>query len=324
MRRSHWILPLLLLLFAMLACNFPSLIPPTPTTPVERASAIPPTPSPSPVPPTAPPSTAPVEKASSTPLAPSPSPLPPTAPPPTATSTASPAPTSTPLPSATPPPSPTTVPLWQRIHIEDRLIDQTNEEPPYTLTARYPALVGSDDVRLQRFNQDIETLVQDEIATFQSDVSGMPVPPATSGSFFESGYQVLSPPGNLLSILLQFSLYMDGAAHPFGYSKTYTFDIENGVPLALNDLFTTPDALPWIAAYCQAELASRDIGYFGSGAEPTLENYRNWNLTATGLQITFDPYQVAPYAVGPQTVTIPYSDLAVFLRPEIAAQLPMP
>ncbi len=296
MHRSRWVLPLLL--FAMLACNFPSFIPLTPTAPVEMPSA--------------------------TPSTPSPSPVPPTVPPPTLTATPPPALTSPPLPSATPPPSPTANPLWQRIHIENRLINQAEDEPPYTLTARYPALVGSDDARLQRFNQDIETLVQTEIATFQSDVSSMPVPPITNGSFFESGYQVLSPPGNLLSILLQFSLYMDGAAHPFSYSKTYTFDIENGQSLALNDLFTTPDALPWIATYCQAELASRDIGYFGSGAEPTPENYRNWNLTATGLQITFDPYQVAPYAAGPQTVTIPYSDLAVFLRPEIAAQLPMP
>jgi hypothetical protein len=47
-----------------------------------------------------------------------------------------------------------------------------------------------------------------------------------------------------------------------------------------------------------------------------VENYRNWNITPDGLMITFDEYQVAPYAAGPQTVTVPYSELRGLINPE--------
>ena len=45
------------------------------------------------------------------------------------------------------------------------------------------------------------------------------------------------------------------------------------------------------------------------GAKPTVENYRNWNIAPEGLRITFDTYQVAPGAAGPQMVMVPYAEL---------------
>jgi hypothetical protein len=39
------------------------------------------------------------------------------------------------------------------------------------------------------------------------------------------------------------------------------------------------------------------------------ENYAVWNLSAEGLVITFNEYQVAAYAVGPQVVVIPFTAL---------------
>jgi len=48
------------------------------------------------------------------------------------------------------------------------------------------------------------------------------------------------------------------------------------------------------------------------------ENYQNWVLTPDALVFTFEQYQVAPYAAGPQTVTIPLSDVQDILAPEFA------
>ena len=79
------------------------------------------------------------------------------------------------------------------------------------------------------------------------------------------------------------------------------------------------DYLAAISRYCIAELSKRDIGFYGGfqqGAEPTPDNYRNWNITSDGLLINFDEYQVAPYAAGPQTVTVPYSALSAFINPD--------
>ncbi len=62
----------------------------------------------------------------------------------------------------------------------------------------------------------------------------------------------------------------------------------------------------------------RDIGFqgFELGATAAVQNYRNWNITPNGLMITFDEYQVAPYAAGPQTVVIPYKALGQILEPD--------
>jgi hypothetical protein len=48
---------------------------------------------------------------------------------------------------------------------------------------------------------------------------------------------------------------------------------------------------------------------FPEGATPTEENYRSWNVASDGILITFDPYQIAPYAVGQQSVMVPYTVL---------------
>jgi hypothetical protein len=43
---------------------------------------------------------------------------------------------------------------------------------------------------------------------------------------------------------------------------------------------------------------------------------RKWNITSNGLVIIFDEFQVAPYVPGPQTVTIPYSELKTLIDPK--------
>ena len=66
-----------------------------------------------------------------------------------------------------------------------------------------------------------------------------------------------------------------------------------------------------ISELCKAELAARNIGFegFSQGADPLPENYQRWNVSDQGLMITFDEYQVAAYAAGPQVVVIPFGEL---------------
>jgi hypothetical protein len=130
---------------------------------------------------------------------------------------------------------------------------------------------------------------------------------------------LLSPPGNLYSIKFDIKTYYTGAAHPTDTSQTATFDLQTGQTLTLPELFIpNVDYLDAISKYCIAELGARAIGFqgFELGATATLQNYHNWNITVDGLMITFDEYQGAPYAAGPQIVVIPYKELAQVLRPD--------
>jgi hypothetical protein len=43
----------------------------------------------------------------------------------------------------------------------------------------------------------------------------------------------------------------------------------------------------------------------------------NAALLAEGIAITYDPYEIGPYALGMPTLTVPYSDLQGILRPEL-------
>ena len=62
-----------------------------------------------------------------------------------------------------------------------------------------------------------------------------------------------------------------------------------------------------------------DDEWIGRGAGANADNFQNWNLTKKGLMFTFDQYQVAAYAAGPQTVIIPFDKLKNILRKDGAA-----
>jgi hypothetical protein len=58
-----------------------------------------------------------------------------------------------------------------------------------------------------------------------------------------------------------------------------------------------------------------DPSWIQEGAGPRTDNFARWALVEEGLTIFFDPYQVAPWAAGPQAVTIPRAALAEVAAP---------
>ncbi len=212
---------------------------------------------------------------------------------------------------------PTSIPLSQQVTLISTSFNETNQTPPYTLTAQTPQLAGSDDPRVQGFNQRLNDLVNKEVDTFRQSFLQNTAPTVNNGSSLEVTYKLISQINDIWSLKLDFSFYSDGAAHPGLYSITMNYDLGQGKELALGDLFL-PNAnyLEAISSNCIAELSKQPFfdGPFAEGAQPTLENYRNWNIITEGLMITFDEYQVAPYAAGPQTVIVPFSELQAMIN----------
>ena len=134
-------------------------------------------------------------------------------------------------------------------------------------------------------------------------------------------YDVRLATPNLISISFGISEYA-GGAHPNGYSAVISYDFKSNRKLTLADLFLPGKPyLPFISRYAIGKLKARqtdppDLEWINRGAGPKAENYKNWNLTSTGLEITFDAYQVASYAEGPQLVFIPYSELKTLINPD--------
>ncbi len=218
-------------------------------------------------------------------------------------------------------------PLHTQVTLTSLDFEESGEAPDYTITAHTPLLLGPDDSRLAAFNQQMAALVQEEIDAFKQGLSMLPAEPIGMGSYLEINFEQVSPPGNLLSLKFYINFYSDGAAHPGAYSHTATFDLEAGSFLTLDRLFLPgADYLAVIADYCLAQLRAGSLGevLFEEGAQPRLENYANWNITAEGLLITFDAYQVGPYAAGPQLVIVPYAELQSIVDPQgpLAGYLP--
>ncbi|MBK8419190.1 RsiV family protein [Candidatus Villigracilis saccharophilus] len=232
-------------------------------------------------------------------------------------------PTFTPIPTLTlaaptlPPPTPM---LSQTVSIQPSPFSETGNAPVYTITAQIPTLQGSSDTRVTNFNTLIKQIIQDEIAQFKTDVLAFASnPPIAAGSSFDLQYAVIGQRADIWSIKLEIYVYSDGAAHPNGYSRTLNYDLSNGREITLDELFLSgSNYLQMLSDLCKTQLSTRDIGFemFSAGADPLAENYQRWNISDQGLTITFDAYQVAAYAAGPQLVTIPFSELQSMINPQ--------
>ncbi|MEP6817887.1 MAG: RsiV family protein [bacterium] len=219
--------------------------------------------------------------------------------------------------------------------IISKQIKEKNKKLKYEVAAAYPQLTGSVDPNYEKFNQTIRSLINRKVSDFKKGMTPTaedePTPdetPAESlGSDITIGYTVALAKDDLIAIEFTVSDYEAGAAHPNSYTEVVNFDLKNGKLLKLADLFQ-PGAkyLQTLSTYCiqalkkqakeQGADAMLDDDWVKKGAGAELTNYDNWTITKKGLGITFDPYQVAAYAAGPQTVTVPYSTLKDIIKPD--------
>jgi hypothetical protein len=237
-----------------------------------------------------------------------------------ATTSAAPAePLSTPTLAAAPATAPVPLAQYPTFTVWPVVREESSQSPSFSASMRIPTLAGSDDPRLQQVNQRLENIIQQELQAFKQTLAGWTPPPNFPPSAFYQSYQLLSAPGDLLSLKLDFSFYAAGAAHPGHYTITFNYDLHLGQEITLDQLFLHGVGhLQTLADFSKAELSKRDIAFdmFSDGANPTPENYRNWNITPTGLLITFDEYQVAPYAAGAQLVMVPYARIQNIINPD--------
>jgi hypothetical protein len=213
-----------------------------------------------------------------------------------------------PLPTETPGPAPLIVTRSKKVEGKKQ----------YTIDLKYPFLEGSTDPLFGLFNQEVDKTVNSIQQQFLDNLEKFPATPDPNfqPSFLGSEYRITHGDAGLLSVLFTIDYYVSGAAHPNQYAVSLNLDIGRGKVLTLSDLFKPgSDYLKLISEACIQDLKKQARFEWDSGALPKEENYRSWNITGDGLLISFDPYQVASYAMGPQSVTLPYASLKDILDP---------
>ena len=215
------------------------------------------------------------------------------------------------------------------VKVVPKVIKENNKEKRYTVDAEYPQIEG--DPRFDGFNRDARALSAKDVAAFKSaetETEGdepMDLPAETQNSSLNVGYDFRYATDDLISVEFGEGAYSRGAAHGNHLTQVLNYDVKNKKKLALADLFLDKSKyLTAIANHCLKELKERakkpDSMIFAdqieTGAGPRADNYRAWSITKKGLWITFDPYQVAAYAAGPQYVLVPYSVLKDIIKPD--------
>lgn len=202
---------------------------------------------------------------------------------------------------------------------------EKNKARMFDITAEYPVLSGGNALIAAKFNKFIEAEVMKTVNSFRK--ARMSATTADlkflkengMNNYLEMGYAIESANDRVISIGLYYSTY-EGGAHPNHFSSAVNFDLKTGTVVALKDLFN-PNAnyLKKISALCIEKLKENDPEAFDdewlkTGAGPKAENFTSWNIKKKGILITFDPYQVASYAAGPQEVLITYDELRSILK----------
>ena len=212
--------------------------------------------------------------------------------------------------------------------VNPKVIKEANKEKHYTIDAEYPQIDG--DARFDGFNREARNLVTKDVAAFKAGETSAEADAGTPAETQESslgiGYEIRLATDDLISVEFTESNYEAGAAHGNSATSVLNYDVKNGKKLALADLFN-PKAnyLSVISTYCIKDLRERgqkekdsmiDEEMMKTGAAPRADNYQACAMTKKGLWVTFDPYQVAAYAAGPQHVLVPYSALKDIIKPD--------
>jgi len=185
----------------------------------------------------------------------------------------------------------------------------------YTIDIEYPQAISPNS----NLEDTINTVINEYIDGTVSDIQKAPdsgVGPNTLTLKYTIEYQSQ----DLISILLTGDEYT-GGAHGNPIVKTFNFDLNTPRVLELADVFQSSE--PYLADLSDLTKArllddpSADETLVNSGTAPIASNFKNWNFSDGGFLVTFDAYQVAPYAAGTPQVTIHYDKLDGILDPTI-------
>jgi hypothetical protein len=122
-----------------------------------------------------------------------------------------------------------------------------------------------------------------------------------------------------------FEIYEDTlGAHPNLYFRTFTFDTTTGKQVMLGDLFDpSVRYLERLSGKARSDLphsirersgSDPDMEYLTRGTAPTAENFQHFYIEGAKLVVIFPPYQVGPYVLGTQVLSIPLPQLSDVLR----------
>lgn len=198
-----------------------------------------------------------------------------------------------------------------------------------TAVVEYLNLTNNQPVAFQKINTQLEAVIKENAPTVEASLDSFlaeakaffaEYPDVPTGYGMELKQSVLLNSPTLLTIE-EFSYAYTGGAHGNYGTSYYNFDATTGQMLTLKDIL--------IADY-QASLKDKveaifkkiyleegmtkysEAGFYFENDIFTMTD--NFAITKEGVKFLYNPYEIAPYAMGQQEIVIPYKDLEGLLK----------
>lgn len=195
----------------------------------------------------------------------------------------------------------------------EQVRDKLNQAIERRMRQSLSAFVSEEETIPGSFETIAEGFLQ-EYATMQSDEPGYDIPWT-----MEATSKVLHQSERLVSIELTNYSYA-GGNHPNYYVSLLNFDAQTGEELLLSDIFTDTLKLAELAERRFREVRGlapndslSDAGFFW-GTSFTLPE--NIGIKGDSLYFFYNPYEIAPYVMGPTEFSIPIEEVKSVLRKE--------
>ena len=178
----------------------------------------------------------------------------------------------------------------------------------------YESLESAWEEKLKSGDENAETMASDarslydEMLSYDTDMSYF--------MSYESDQEanVCRADEKVLSYRVGFSEFMGGAHGMYG-NGGYTYDVQTGNELKLSDVITDLDAYGNLLYERVASDYSHVLEEYDDASqvqdmilEEVKGDVTNWVLEADGIVYFFNPYDIASYAAGAQTVKISYNE----------------
>jgi hypothetical protein len=221
-----------------------------------------------------------------------------------------------------------TNPRHEAIQFGDGLTLVTNEVKlkserlRYDIDVRYPQIVGAEDDRIAKFNQQIKDLTTKQyersLYPTQAEYENFQMQHPHAFNRVNMDYEIGLATGSFLSIYLDVNSYTIRSGNWSQHSLTLNYDLSSKKELKLSDLFQPGSKyLEFISDYCRADLSKglEPLVYHGLAPDP--KNFTSWLITSDAIRFKFDECKVFRCAAGPQFVDIKFAEMDKLLQPGI-------
>ena len=167
----------------------------------------------------------------------------------------------------------------------------------YGMRFKYPQIAGAP-----RFNARVQEVVRDATGKFRQEMGIVLEKPQYDG-YIDGKYKAAVLTNGIVSVLLEWSEYFPGAAHPGGTSVSVNYDSKTGKILKLSDLFRSDaDYVSQLSKLAMTDLIGREIAepmVIEHGAGPVEANFQVFTLTDTLYHPPFPDIPSGRWGSGP-------------------------